>query len=80
MRDPEALRAQILSIEASRHPDYGGGFRDCVDALKGRTLHELLSHVREHARLPPPDAQAVAAEGEVSLGAHDEGAGYAAGT
>ena len=52
--DTEALRRQILSIEANAHPDYGGGFRDCVDALRGRTLHELLSHVREHARLPDP--------------------------
>lgn len=53
-RDPNAIRAQILSIEANAHPDYGGGFRDCVEALRGRKLHELLGHVREHARLPPP--------------------------
>ena len=64
VRDPEALRAQILSIEASKHPDYGGGFRDCVDALKGRTLHELLAHVREHARLPAPPPVPPPAEDE----------------
>ena len=52
--DPDLLRRQIISIEANSHPDYGGGFRECVEALHGRTLHELLHHVREHARLPPP--------------------------
>ena len=55
-RDPEALRRQILSIEANAHPDYGNGFRECVEALRGRTLHDLLGHVREHARLPLPIA------------------------
>ena len=52
-----ALRQQIASIEANAHPDYGGGFRECVRALRGRELHQLLSYVREHARLPPPVAE-----------------------
>ena len=52
-REPEALRAQVLSIEANAHPEYGGGFRDAVEALRGRTLHELLGHVRQHGTLPP---------------------------
>ena len=52
-RDEAALRQQVASIEANAHPDYGGGFRDCVAALHGRSLHELLSYVRTHARLPP---------------------------
>lgn len=63
--DPDAVRRQILSIEANAHPDYGGGFRDCVEALRGRTLHDLLGHVREHAKLPAPTvAPAEAPEGE----------------
>ena len=53
-RDEKALRQQILSIEANAHPDYGGGFRECVQALRGRTLHELLGFVREFAKLPEP--------------------------
>ena len=52
-RDAKAIREQILSIEANAHPDYGGGFRECVAALRGRTLHELLYYVQEHACLPP---------------------------
>lgn len=52
--DAESMHQQIASIEANAHPDYGGGFRDCVDALRGRSLHELLAHVREHAALPLP--------------------------
>lgn len=51
--DVEALQDQIASIEANAHPDYGGGFRDCVAALRGRSLHSLLGHVRAHSRLPP---------------------------
>jgi hypothetical protein len=53
-RNESALRQQIASIEANAHPDYGGGFRECVQALRGRQLHQLLSYVREHAHLPPP--------------------------
>ena len=52
--DETALREQIASIEANAHPDYGGGFRDCVQALRGRELHQLLGHVRTHGCLPPP--------------------------
>jgi hypothetical protein len=52
--EPAALRQQIGAIEANAHPDYGGGFRDCVRALRGRALHDVLSHVRQHAQLPPP--------------------------
>jgi hypothetical protein len=63
----EGLREQILSIEANAHPDYGGGFRECVEALRGRTLHELLSHVREHARLPPPTGRTTDTRGEKTL-------------
>jgi hypothetical protein len=49
----EHIAQQLIRIEANAHPDYGGGFRDCVEALKGRSLHELLGYVREHAVLPP---------------------------
>jgi hypothetical protein len=57
-RDVEALQDQIASIEANAHPDYGGGFRDCVAALRGRSLHDVLAHVRAHSRLPPALADA----------------------
>ena len=57
-RDEAGLQQQIVSIESNAHPDYGGGFRDAVDALRGRGLHELLGYVREHAKLPPPLPQA----------------------
>ena len=60
-RDVAAIREQIMQIEANAHPDYGGGFRDCVDALRGRTLHSLLTHVKLHAKLPPPAAAAASA-------------------
>ena len=69
-RDPEALRAQVLSIEANAHPDYGGGFRDCVEALHGRTLHEVLFHVRQYGMLPLPLSSPEHAPGdETSSGA-----------
>ena len=53
LREEAALRAQIASIEANAHPDYGGGFREAVAALKGRSLHELLGHVKRYGVLPP---------------------------
>ena len=53
-RDEAALRAEFRSLETNAHPHYGGGFRACVRSLRGREIHALLSHVREHARLPPP--------------------------
>ena len=57
-RDEAHLRAQIRSIEANAHPDYGGGFRACAAALRhmpreGGQLHQLLGHVRQHGVLPP---------------------------
>ena len=68
-RDEEALQDQIASLEANAHPDYGGGFRDCVAALRGRSLHDLLGHVRAHSRLPPvlPDAATFGGVGNDSL-------------
>ena len=56
-RDDDALQQQIWSIEANAHPDYGGGFRECVAALRGRSLHELLGFVRATGRLPPALAE-----------------------
>ena len=41
-------------MEANAHPEYATGFRECVEALRGRALHELLGYVREHGRLPQP--------------------------
>ena len=58
VRDERALRRHIASIEANAHPDYGNGFRECVAALRGRTLHQVLSHVHATARLPPLDGGA----------------------
>jgi len=52
--DERHLRAQIHSIEANAHPDYGGGFRACAAALRHVQLHQLLAYVREHGELPPP--------------------------
>ncbi len=52
-RDERALEAQIRAIEGNDHPDYGHGFRECVQALRGRSLHALLAHVRMHGALPP---------------------------
>ena len=57
-RDEAHLRAQIRSIEANAHPDYGGGFRACAAALRhmpreGGQLHQLLGYVRQHGVLPP---------------------------
>lgn len=69
-RDEEGLRQQIVAIESNAHPDYGGGFRDAAAALRGRQLHQLLSFVREHGRLPP--AAPASAEPEVLA----EGAGH----
>lgn len=61
VHDERALSQQIASIEANAHPDYGGGFRECTAALRGRTLHELLSYVYIHARLPEPLPDATSA-------------------
>ena len=47
---------------------YGGGFRSCVASLRGRKLHELLSHVRQHGRLPPPLALGQTGLGYEGLG------------
>lgn len=80
-RDPEALRGQIMAIEANAHPDYGGGFRDCVEALHGRTLHEVLFHVRQHGMLPArasavDDARGGASSGSTSsMGGASDSAG-----
>ena len=54
IHDEMALRRQILTMEANAHPEYATGFRECVEALRGRALHELLGYVREHGRLPQP--------------------------
>ena len=54
VHDEIALRRQILTMEANAHPEYATGFRECVEALRGRALHELLGYVREHGRLPQP--------------------------
>ena len=75
-RDADAIRAQILSIEANAHPDYGGGFRECVAALRGRTLHELLYYVQEHGCLPP--RLHVGQQGDEDEHASDPGGGDAA--
>ena len=61
VHDESALSQQIASIEANAHPEYGGGFRDAIAALRGRTLHELLSYVHIHARLPEPVPNATSA-------------------
>ena len=51
---PALLRRQLASIERNAHVAYGPGFRDAAVSLRGLRLHELLSYVREHARLPEP--------------------------
>ena len=51
---PALLRRQLASIERNAHAAYGPGFRDAAVSLRGLRLHELLSYVREHARLPEP--------------------------
>ena len=65
-RDVEALQLHIASIEANAHPDYGGGFRECVAALRGRSLHSLLGYVRAYSELPPavPNTRAFVHEDE----------------
>ena len=54
VHDEAALQRQIRSIEANAHPDYGTGFRRCIEAMRGRSLHQLLRHVREYSDLPQP--------------------------
>lgn len=58
----------VFTIEANMNSVYGGGFRSCVASLRGRKLHELLSHVRQHGRLPPPLALAQSGLGFEGLG------------
>lgn len=48
------IRQQIYWIESNAHSTSGSGFRRCVESLRGRKLHDLLSFVREHGRYPPP--------------------------
>ena len=62
VHDEAALRHAIHAIEANAHPDYGNGFRECVEALRGRALHDLLGYVRQNARLPPAPGIALLGE------------------
>lgn len=33
---------------------YSSGFQQCITALQGRQLHQLLDYVKEHKQLPDP--------------------------
>jgi len=45
--------SQLRRIEADMEQIYGLGFRQAHAALQGRTLPELLAHVKEHKMFPP---------------------------
>ena len=52
--DRRVARWRIAQTE--RNPDalYGRGFRESLASVQGRSLREMLQHVRRHKRLPAP--------------------------
>jgi Protein DA1/LIM domain len=55
-RDPKYRRlatARLRLLENNRGTPYGTGFHAAMQALQGRTIHELLDYVMLHNRWPP---------------------------
>jgi len=47
--------ARLRLVEMGYKPGvYSSGFQECITALQGRQLHQLLDHVKQHKQLPEP--------------------------